>query len=92
MNENLFRCFCLKANYSDTDGSESESDRDCSDSGCSDDEVPEVWHDSVDDLLEDVANDEPLPEAIRHRSSTQTVTILLQWFIYFLLFGKQLAR
>ena len=77
----------MESNSSHTDGSESESDRDCSDSGYSDDEDPEVWYEDVDDLFEDVANDEPLSEPIRHRSSsTQTLIILLQWFIYFSLY------
>ena len=66
MNENSFPCFCLKSNSSHTDGSESESDRDCSGCGCSDDEDPEVSHEDLDDLFEDVADDEPLPEPIRH--------------------------
>ena len=83
----------MESNSSHTDGSESESDRDCSDSGCSDDEDPEVWYEDVDDLFEDVANDEPLSEPIRHRSSsTQTLIILLQWFIYFLLFGQATCK
>ena len=75
---------------SDTSGSESKSD--WSESCCSDDEDPEEWHEEVDDLLEDMANDEPPPEPIRHRSSTQTLPILLQWFISFLLFWQATCK
>ena len=83
----------MESNSSHTYGSESESDRDCSDSSCSDDEDPEAWYEDVDDLLEDVANDEPLSEPSRHRSSsTQTLIILLQWFVYFLLFGQATCK
>ena len=46
----------------------------------------------MDDLFEDVANDESLPEPIRHRSSKQTPTMLLQWFIYFLLFWQATCK
>ena len=46
----------------------------------------------MDDLLEDMANDEPPPEPIRHRSSTQTLPILLQWFISFLLFWQATCK
>ncbi|XP_068738174.1 uncharacterized protein [Montipora capricornis] len=77
---------------SDTDRSESKSESDWSESCCSDDEDPEDWHEEADDLLEDMANDEPLPEPIRHRSSTQTLTILLQWFVYFLLFWQATCK
>lgn len=52
---------------SDTSGSESESD--WSESCCSDDEDPEEWHEEVDDLLKDMANDEPPPELIQHITS-----------------------
>ena len=82
----------MESNSSHTDGSESESDRDCSDSGYSDDEDPEVWYEDVDDLFEDVTNDEPLPEPIRHQSSTQTLTILIKWLIYFLLFWQATCK
>lgn len=64
MSENLFCCFCLKVISSDTSGSESKSESDWSESCCSDDEDPEEWHEEVDDLLEDMANDEPPPELI----------------------------
>ena len=92
MSENLFCCFCLKVISSDTSGSESKSESDWSESCCSDDDDPEEWHEEVDDLLEDMANDEPLPEPNRHRSSTKTLTILLQWFIYFLLFWQATCK
>ena len=83
----------MESDSSHTYGSESESDRDCSDSSCSDDEDPEAWYEDVDDLFEDVANDEPLSEPSRHRSSsTQTLIILLQWFVYFLLFGQATCK
>ena len=92
MNENLFCCFCLNVMSSDTSGSESKSESDWSGSCCSDDEGPEEWHEEVYDLLEDMANDEPLPEPTRQRSSTQTLTILLQWFIYFFLFWQATSK
>ena len=77
MSENFF--FFFKVMSSDT-------------SGCSDDEDPEEWHEEVADLLEDMANDEPPPELIQHRSSTQTLPILLRGSFTFCYFGKQLAR
>ena len=77
---------------SDTDCSESENDCGCSESGCSDEEDTEEWHEDVDDLLQDVGHDEPLPEPIQHRSTTQTLTTLLQWLIYFLLFWQATCK
>ena len=76
----------------DTDCSESENDCGCSESGCSDEEDTEEWHEEVDDLLQDVGHDEPLPEPIQHRSTTQTLTTLLQWLIYFLLFWQATCK
>ena len=80
--------------FSDTDSSESERDFDGSDtcSGCSDEEDPEDWHEEVDDLLQDLASDEPLPEPTQHQSSIQALTTLLQWFIYFLLFWQATCK
>ena len=82
----------IKVLSSDRDGSESESDWGCHESGSSDEEDPEEWHEDVEDLLQDVATDEPLPEPIEHQSSTQTLTTLLQWFIYFLLFWQATCK
>ena len=52
------------------------------------DEDSEDWHEDVDDLLEDMAGDEPLPEPTHHQSSVQKLTTLIQWLIYFLLFWQ----
>lgn len=35
-----------------------------------------------------MGDDEPLPEPVQYQSSTQAMTTLLQWFIYFLLFWQ----
>ena len=63
---------------SDTDGSDSSSVCGCIDNDKSDYEHPEVWEG-------DVADDEPLQEPVQENSSTQALTTLLQWLVYFLL-------
>ena len=88
----LFDFAFIKVLSSDTDGSEIENDCGCSESGCSDEEDPEEWYEDVDDLLQDVANHEHLAEPIQYRSSTQKLTTLLQWFIYFLLFWQATCK
>ena len=37
----------------------------------------------VEELIQDVADDESLPERARYKSSPQALTTLLQWFVYF---------
>ena len=59
---------------------------------CGDEEDSEEWHRDVDDLLEDVAGDEALPEPTHHQSSVQALTTLLQWFIYVLLFWQATTK
>ena len=39
-----------------------------------------------------MADSEPLPEPTRHQSSTQAMTTILQWFIYFLLFWQATCK
>ena len=39
-----------------------------------------------------MTNNEPLPEPIQHQSSTQTLTILIKWLIYFLLFWQATCK
>ena len=51
-----------------------------------------MWEGDVKELLQDVADDEPLPEPARDKSSTQPLTILLQWFVYFLLFWQTTCK
>ena len=80
----------MESNSSHTDGSESESDRNCSGSDCSDDEDPEVWHEDVDDLFEDVANDEPLPEPIRRIIYTDTDNIISMVYLLFVVLASNL--
>ena len=82
----------VKVISSDTDGSESENDCGGSENGCSDEEDHEEWYEDVDDLLQDVAHDEPLPEPTQYRSATKTMTTLLQWFVYFLLFWQATCK
>ena len=65
---NLF--FHLKTISSDTDF-ETENSFGFSDGGCTDEQDSEAWHEDVDDLLPDVASDDPLPEPIRPQSSIQ---------------------
>ena len=76
---------------SNPEDSETSSECGCSDS-CGEEEDSEEWHRDVDDLLEDVAGDEALPEPCRHQSSVQSLTSLLQWFIYFLLFWQATTK
>ena len=76
----LFFIILLKDLSSCTDSSES--------SGSCEDEDSEECHEDVDELLEDVAGDEPLPEPTRHQSSVQKLTTLIQWLIYFFLFWQ----
>lgn len=47
-------------------------------------------HEEVDDLLEDMANDEPLPEPIRHRSSTVTDNITSAVHLLFVILASNL--
>lgn len=77
---------------SDSDSSDSSSDFGCIDSDRSDDEHPEVWEGDIEGLVRDVADDEPLPEPARDKSSTQALTTLLQWFIYFLLLWQATCK
>ena len=69
-----------------TDSSESSSEG--GSSGSCEDEDSKEWHEDVDDLLEDMAGDEFLPEPTHHQSSVQKLTALIQWLIYFLLFWQ----
>ena len=46
----------------------SESSNECSRSASFEDEDFEDWHEDVDDLLEDMTGDEPLPEPTHHQS------------------------
>ena len=57
----------------------------CIDSDKSDDEHPEVWEG-------DVAHDEPLQEPVQENSSTQALTTLLQWLVYFLLLWQATCK
>ena len=85
----IFLLFLFKDLTSCTDSCESSSECGCSES-C-EDEDSEDWHEDVDDLLEDMAGDEPLPKPTHHQSSVQklpTLTTLIQWLIYFLLFWQ----
>lgn len=77
---------------SDTDGSDSSSDCGCIDSDRSDDEHPEVWEGDVEEFLQDVADDEPLPEPPRRNLPTQALTTLLQWLVYFLLLWQATCK
>jgi len=77
---------------SDTDDSESDSDHGCSSSVSNDEEDLEDWHGDVDDFLQDVANDEPLPEPTQYQSPVQTLTTLLQGSVYFLLFWQAICK
>ncbi|CAH3104956.1 unnamed protein product [Pocillopora meandrina] len=74
-----------ESNSSHTDGSESESDRNCSGSDCSDDEDPEVWHEDMWQMMNLCQNQSDA-------SSTQTLITLFQWFIYFLLFWQATCK
>lgn len=76
---------------SDSEDSETSIECGCSDS-CGEEEDSEEWHRDLDDLLEDVAGDEALPEPSRHQSSVQSLTSLLQWFIYFVLFWQATTK
>jgi len=51
-----------------------------------------VWEGAVEELLQDVADDEPLPEPARHNTSTQALTTLLQWLVYFLLLWQATCK
>ena len=64
----------------------------CIDSDKSDDEHPEVWEGDVEELLQDVADDEPLQEPVQENSSTQALTTLLQWLVYFLLLWQATCK
>ena len=88
-----------------TPGSYEGSDTDSSDSSASScDEVsdsesiageedPDVWSDIPEDhLLQDITNDEPLPEPRQRQSSIQAVIVILQWFAYFLLFWQAACK
>ena len=46
----------------------------------------------MEELLQDVADDEPLPEPARHNTSTQALTTLLQWLVYFLLLWQATCK
>lgn len=76
---------------SDSEDSETSGECACSDS-CGEEEDSEEWHRDVDDLLEDVAGDDTLPEPSRHQSSVQSLTSLLQWFVYFVLFWQATTK
>lgn len=56
--------------------------KDCSPS---DEEESDIWTEKEEEILQDIASDEPLPEPTHHQSSMQSITILLQWLVYFLL-------
>ena len=49
-----------------------------------------MWEGDVEELLQDVADDEPLP--VVNKSSTQALTTLLQWFVYFLLLWQATCK
>ena len=51
-----------------------------------------MWEGDVEELLQDVADDEPLPEPARDKPSTQALTTLLQWFVYFLLLWQATCK
>ena len=57
----------------------------CIDSDKSDYAHPEVWEG-------DVADDEPLQEPVQENSSTQALTTLLQWLVYFLLLWQATCK
>ena len=69
-------------------------ENECDSQSCdgSDEEDPYVWNGEGEDFLQDITNDEPLPEPKRHQSSMQTITILLQWLVYFLLFWQATCK
>ena len=66
----------------------------CDSQSCdgSDEEDPYVWNGEGEDFLQDITNDEPLPEPKRHQSSIEVITILLQWLVYFLLFWQATCK
>lgn len=91
----------FKVTTSSTDDSESDNDstscqmeNETDSQSCdgSDEEDPYVWNGEGEDFLQDVTNDEPLPEPKCHQSSMQTITILLQWLVYFLLFWQATCK
>ena len=57
------------------------------------DEDPEVWNKIPEDhLLQDITNDEPLPDPQQQQLSLQAVTAILQWLVYFLLFWQATCK
>ena len=56
--------------------------KDCSPN---DEEESDIWTEKEEEVLQEIASDEPLPEPTHHQSSMQSITILLQWLVYFLL-------
>ena len=54
---------------------------------------PDVWSDIPENhLLQDITNDEPLPEPQQQQSSIQAITVILQWLAYFLLFWQATCK
>lgn len=42
-----------------------------------DEEESDIWTEKEEEVLQDIASDEPLPEPTHHLSSMQSITILL---------------
>ena len=76
-----------------SDSSESSCDEESDSMSIEGDEDSDVWSDVPEDhLLQDITNDEPLPEPRQRQSSIQAVTVILQWFAYFLLFWQAACK
>ena len=92
----LFQATAGSYEGSDTDSSDSSAsscDEVSDNESIAGEEDPDVWSDIPEDhLLQDITNDEPLPEPRQRQSSIQAVIVILQWLHIFCYFGKQLAR
>lgn len=94
----LLQAITGRYDASDTDSSDSSASciscEEESDSVSTEgEEDSDVWSDVPEDhLLQDITNDEPLPEPRERQSSIQAVTFILQWFAYFLLFWQATCK
>ena len=61
-----------------TSSEDMENGLDSKDCGPSDEEESDIWTKKEEEVLQDIASDEPLPEPKHHQSSMQSITILLQ--------------
>lgn len=83
--------FDLSFILKEEDANSHSDDTDDNNSSCCEDEE-EIWNEKAGELLQDICDDEPLPEPRQDKTALKSLHFVLQWFVYFILMWQTTCK